>query len=123
MWICLSDSFLSCVASDQDPTVLMVRARRHGDIEAVFGDAYPVLTLGSRDYQFRAFIPRETVGAVIAARLVATSYKNFKGSVSDGTLHDAYLSIWHTMAALQPCEPYSSKERKGFTKHPKRAKL
>ncbi|CAB3657837.1 hypothetical protein LMG27174_01510 [Paraburkholderia rhynchosiae] len=62
MWICLSDSFLFRVASDQDRTALMVGARRRGDIEAVFGDKYPITTLPGRDYQFRAFIPRPVVG-------------------------------------------------------------
>ena len=38
MWIFLSDSFLSIVAHRDKPGVLLVRARRAGDIEAVFPD-------------------------------------------------------------------------------------
>lgn len=120
MWICLSDSFLSCVASDRDPTVLMVRARRRGDIEAVFGDAYPVLTLDGRDYQFRAFIPRSVVGEVIAKALMDIDYGNFKNSVKDSYLHDAYAEVWSVMAELQEIRPYDTNPRAGFRKHPQR---
>lgn len=107
MWLCLSDSFLSIVGSDQDDAVLMVRARRPGDIEAVFGDTYPVTTIAGRDYMHRAFIPREVCGEVIGKALAAISYTNFKGSVSNDRLHDAYMDVWHVMARLQPCKPYS----------------
>jgi hypothetical protein len=120
MWICLSDSFLSVVSSDQDPTVLMVRARRRGDIEATFGEGFKVTTIPGRDYQFRAFIPREIVGATIAEHLFHIDYGNFKASVKDRNLAHAYRDIWHIMEALQPIPAYGTQERKGFSKHPAR---
>jgi hypothetical protein len=39
MWIFLNDSFLSIVANRELAGVLLVRARKEGDIEAVFPDA------------------------------------------------------------------------------------
>lgn len=120
MWICANNAFLSIVNSDQDPTVLMVRARRHGDLEAVFGPETEVTTLPGRDYQFRAFIKREVVGEVIAKALVDINYGNFKNSVKDNHLHDAYAHVWGTMADLQEIRPYGHAPRQGFRKYPKR---
>jgi hypothetical protein len=39
MWICMSSSFLSIVDKYCDKVELLVRARRKGDIEAIFPDA------------------------------------------------------------------------------------
>ncbi|MFM0088948.1 hypothetical protein PQR46_18735 [Paraburkholderia sediminicola] len=120
MWICLSNAFLSIVNSDRDPTVLMVRARRKGDIEAVFGPSVEVTTIPQRDYQFRAFIRRDIVGQVIAQALMEIDYGNFKGSTKDRHLHDAYMEIWKIMEAQQEIPAYGTKPRHGFRKHPQR---
>lgn len=120
MWICLNNAFLSVVSDPAAPMNLLVRARREGDIEAVFGDAFPVVSLPRRDYRFRASIPRETVGAAIAQSLVNIDYGNFKDSVKDACLHDAYASVWGLMAQLQEYAPYSGKKRPGFAAHPVR---
>ncbi|MFM0224839.1 hypothetical protein [Paraburkholderia dipogonis] len=122
MWICLNQAFLSIVNSDRDPTVLMVRARRRGDIEAVFGPSVEVTTLPQRDYQSRAFIRRDIVGTVIAQSLMEIDYTNFKGSTKDRHLHDAYMHVWHVMAELQEVPPYGTEPRAGFRKHPQRVK-
>jgi hypothetical protein len=121
MWICQNNSFLSVVANPDDASTLVVRARRNGDIEAVFGGAYPVITIPGRDYQFRAIIPRAVVGEVIVKALMEIGYSNFKGSVKDRHLHDAYQSVWWTMSELQEVVPYG-KLRPGFSKHPQRVK-
>ena len=120
MWICLSDAFLSIVNSDRDPTVLMVRARRRGDIEAVFGPSVEVTTLPQRDYQFRAFIRRDIVGTVIAQALMEIDYCNFKGSVRDKNLAHSYHEVWDIMQELQPTAPYATTPRPGFRQHPQR---
>lgn len=39
MWVFLNNSFLSIVAHRDKPDVLIVRARRAGDIEAIFPQA------------------------------------------------------------------------------------
>ena len=120
MWICLNQAFLSIVASDQDPAVLMVRARRAGDIEAVFSDQFEVVSIPGRDYAFRAFIPRANVARVIGEHLARIDYPNFKNSVRDPHLHKAYANIWRVMADLQGTAPYETTPRVNFHKHPVR---
>ena len=111
MWVCLNNSFLSIVeptgtAKGASPE-LMVRARRAGDIERVFPGAV-VTTIDNRDYMFRATIPRDLVARALYDLVMDIDYGNFKNSVRDRKLHDAYADTWHTMAALQPKKPYST---------------
>ena len=113
MWVCMNRAFLSIVEPSAEDRVryggdvLLVRARRKGDIEAVFGKATAVDKRPERDYLFRAFLPRDTVAQALAAEVTAIDYPNFKNSVVNRTLHDAYAAIWHVMAKLQPSRPYS----------------
>lgn len=112
MWICLNNAFLSIVEPGsldraQKGDVLMVRARRKGDIERVFGTSTVVEKRPERDYLFRAFIPRELVAIQVAAAVTSISYGNFKNSVKDDLLHKAYAAVWGIMARLQPTAPYS----------------
>lgn len=120
MWICFNDAFLSIVSDPASADNLLVRARRHGDIEAVFGNTVTVVTLPGRDYQFRASIPRAVVSHVVAASLRDIDYGNFKNSVKDANLHDAYASVWGVMASLQEIPPYRRSPRPGFMKQPVR---
>ncbi len=100
MWIAMSDAFLSVVDKAKDKSLLVVRARKQGDIEAVFPDAQ-VQVGGGTDYKFRAEIPRETVAQAIAERIMTISYPNFKGSVKDRARHNAYMKVWAAMMPLQ----------------------
>lgn len=120
MWICKNDAFLSIVNDPNSKAHLLVRARRKGDIEAVFGNDYPVVTLERRDYQFRAAIPRPAVADAVAKCLLDINYGNFKDSVADANLHDAYANVWGVMAQLQEIPPYRTEPRKGFRAHPVR---
>jgi hypothetical protein len=109
MWLCLNRAFLSVVEPQPGSPCLLVRARRRGDIEAVFGKNYQVEERPERDYLFRALIPRQVVAEVIAAEVGTIDYPNFKDSVSDHKLHDAYAAVWRIMARLQPTPPYSGR--------------
>ncbi len=60
MWVYLNNSFLSIVENKDDSKLLHVRARREGDIEAVFPDV-DVLATPSGDYKYRTDIERETI--------------------------------------------------------------
>lgn len=100
MWVCLNNSFLSIVANRHDPDLLLVRARIAGHIEAVFPGAKPYRKEGS-DYEFRADILRTEVKAALARRVEDIDYDNFKGSVKDDELHDAYMGFWSIMFKLQ----------------------
>lgn len=110
MWLCLNSAFLSIVEPTRtakgSASQLLVRARRPGDIERVFPNA-EVKTIDGRDYMFRALIKRETVARVIAKNLMDINYGNFKDSVADHGLHDAYAGCWHIMARIQPQRQYS----------------
>ena len=113
MWICLNKAFLSIVTPGSDPASkqLLVRARRPGDIESVFPGA-KVEKRPERDYLFRALLDRHVVAAAIAAEVSGIGYDNFKNSVKNNRLHDAFARIWSVMAALQPTRPYSGRVQK-----------
>lgn len=99
MWVMLSDSFLSIVSKDCADDELLVRARRPGDIENVFPDA--VVTESVRnDYRYRAVVKREAVVAALAAEVDRIRYDNFKNSVANDDLYDAYAAVWSVMARL-----------------------
>lgn len=111
MWICLNNAFLSIVSKDCTPDCLLVRARRRGDIETVFPSTKGKVrrTVGN-DYLYRAEVPRSEVGAALAAQAQSIDYDNFKNSVKNRSLHDAYAAVWHNISALQEIAPYSRGE-------------
>lgn len=103
MWVFMSNAFLSIVAHRTKPGVLLVRARRAGDIRAAFPRRGVEVTPAA-DYRYRAEIPGCEVAAAIARQVCAIDYDNFKGSVHDGPRHDAYMRVWSAMAAYQHAE-------------------
>jgi hypothetical protein len=111
MWLMLSNAFLSIVAKDCPKDHLLVRARRPGDIEKVFGRRVKIERLTDTDYLFRAAIPREDIKAEICREVARITYPNFKSSVADLDLHDAYMKVWSAMAATQDPPPYSDRQR------------
>lgn len=107
MWICLNNAFVSIVSPEnQENGMLLVRARRPGDLETAFPGCHVQRSPG-RDYLFRTLLPREVVGRCIAAAVNAIDYPNFKNSVGNQALHDAYSKTWYTMSALQTVRPYA----------------
>lgn len=104
MWICFRDAYLSIVAHEREPALLLVRARRPGDIGNVFPYARVIETPG-RDYLFRAEIPRDEVSRVIGEVVGTMRATNFKASVRDKALHaglfykpvwnDSHYTLWH----------------------------
>jgi hypothetical protein len=106
MWIMLNDCFFSIVNKDCARDELMVRARRPGDIEKLFPKAV-VTEYTASDYHYRAAVKIEAIGAALVAELGRVTYSNFKDSVTDRPLHDAYLDVWIAMAKIQPKRPYA----------------
>lgn len=106
MWICLNDCFFSIVSKECAADELMVRARRRGDIEKLWPKA-EVSEYTRSDYQFRARIKKLDIAAALTTELGRVVYSNFKNSVKDKPLHDAYMSVWTAMSKLQPSPPYS----------------
>ena len=108
MWLCLNDAFLSIVHKDCQRDELLVRARREGDIERIFPQAN-VTRSTTTDYLFRSVIPRHTVEQAMLGELRRITYSNFKDTVQDEPLHNAYLGVWNRMAMLQKPRPFSAR--------------
>lgn len=118
MWIMLNDAFVSIVRKDCGPHELLVRARRPGDIEKVFGGRdVKVKTSLDSDYMYRATVSVDKVVAALENEVCRIDYDNFKNAVEDDALHTAYLKVWGAMAATQPLPPYSQKFQKGRRKN------
>ena len=113
MWLCLNDCFLSLVSKDCARDEVMVRARRKGDIEKIFPSA-KVTRFTKSDYLYRAPVKRADVKTALAGEVDRITYDNFKSSVTDMPLHNAYLRCWTAMAALQNPAPYSGDDRGGW---------
>ena len=104
MWLCLNDAFLSIVALPDHPDELLVRARIAGDIERLFPVAQVIAHAGT-DYRYRARLPRQQVAAVVAARVQALDYTNFKNSVRDEERHQTYYDLWERLYVYQQEQP------------------
>jgi hypothetical protein len=59
------------------------------------------------DYLYRAVIAKGDVASAITAEINKIDYPNFKDSIKDEQLHDAYVDVWAVMAGIQPLPPYS----------------
>jgi hypothetical protein len=103
----LNDAFLSIVSKDCPRDSLLVRARRKGDIEKIFPEV-KVKRSTNTDYLYRAVVPRLTIKTAMLGEINRITYSNFKDSVDDKPLHDAYLRCWGAMASLQETGPYAS---------------
>ena len=99
MWLSLNDAFLSFVSKDCARDEVLVRARRKGDIEKIFPRA-KVTCYTKSDYLYRAAVKRDEVKKALAGEVDGISYPNFKDSVENSELHNAYLRVWTAMAAL-----------------------
>lgn len=100
MWIYLNNSFLSIVRSQFNPELLHVRARKEGDIEAIFPEA-DVLATPTGDYKFRTELRPSRVAEVMLERVMAIDYTNFKNSVEDHQRHNAYMATWSAAHGLE----------------------
>ena len=68
MWLCLNDAFLSIVKKDCPKDSLLVRARRPGDIEKVFGPDVKVKRSTNSEYFLQKFQGQHR-GPCVAYRL------------------------------------------------------
>lgn len=98
MWIYLQNSFVSIVTGD-DPDMLVVRGRKHGDVEIVCPKSVVHKTEG-RDYLYRAFLKKEEVSDAIRKAVLAINYPNFKDGV-DYKHHSVYLDVYLKTIRLQ----------------------
>src|SRR6185436_6628850 len=112
MWIASNDGFISIVELKDDPTCLMVRARRRAHLEAFLSSRKGIVETKSNDYRWRSIVPRVTVAKLLADRVPKLDYPNFKDSVKDKELHDMYLDWWFDHRAMQERKPGKCGRRK-----------
>ena len=93
----LSDCFLSLVSKECARDELLVRARRKGDIQKVF-PGVRVTRHPTADYMFRAPVKKDAIVKALAGEVARGTDGNFKDSVTDAALHNAYLRVWAAMA-------------------------
>jgi hypothetical protein len=112
MWIALNDGFISVVQADmkllpkaerrhnRGTGMLTVRARNADQLKRLF-PGRNIYRWPGRDYPARIFIAREDFAKFIAERAGSIDYGNFKNSVRDNELHDAYMALWSVMHGYQ----------------------
>ncbi len=112
MWLCLSNAFLSIVSKNGNPDQFCVRSRCRVHITNIFPDAEVIEKPGT-DYRYRAFINRSEVAKIIGEYIMQINYTNFKDSVKDKELANAYYAVWARMFEYQQT---ISKSEKSATK-------
>lgn len=110
MWIFTTTGFLSAVAHRDDPTLILVRARRRADLVplAAFArlDSDAIIETPRADYRWRCTVPRETFAGFVKVQAEAVDYPNFKTAChhrapDDHPWHTALMRVWNAMRALQ----------------------
>jgi hypothetical protein len=112
MWIATNRGFLSIVSADptrlpaadkkrlKGAVPLCVRARSADHLRAIF-PGFTVYEWKGRDYPARIFIGQDELADIVAGLVRSVRYPNFKNSVADGRLHDAYMAVWSVMHRYQ----------------------
>jgi hypothetical protein len=130
MWIALNDGFISIVTADRKrlPKAekkllkgkgrpLCVRARKAEHLARLF-PGKKLYEFRNRDYPARVFIGADELAPLIAERVLAIDYDNFKSSVRDRPLHDAYMGVWGVMHSYQhgryDPKPYYGPQQSSF---------
>jgi hypothetical protein len=80
--------------------VLVVRARDKQTLEKLLPEQVPIETEYA-DYRHRVFVTRSRIAALLEDQVRGIDYCNFKSSVIDDELHDAYMGCWSIMAQYQ----------------------
>jgi len=106
MWIMTNKGFVSLVQHKDKPHLIVIRARTRdclynflqGHTRTKDRRLYETL---QADYRWRAFVPKDVVAQLVQRHVEEIDYTNFKNSVKDTSLHDAYLRVWGDMYELQ----------------------
>lgn len=96
MWVCLNNAFLSVVAVKEMPDMLLVRGRRYTDLQTLVSHD-KIQHTPNRDYPFRTIITRGELMLHLLEYVKSIEYTNFKDSVDNLDLHDAYMKVWSIM--------------------------
>tara|TARA_R110002110_G_scaffold61193_1_gene171953 strand:+ start:372 stop:743 length:372 start_codon:yes stop_codon:yes gene_type:complete len=93
MWIGHSNGWLSIVAHRERPDDLLVRARRGKHI-STFWPEVEVVHNPDADYPYRSVISRDRVAEVVMQYIEGIDYDNFKKSVTESKLAEAFSRMW-----------------------------
>lgn len=131
MWVMTNRGFYSAIqfdprkASKEAPgwtkNVLLVRTRDEESVKRLaqaVGRDYHETKAG--DYLYRIQVTRREFRTFLGDEVDRIGYGNFKSSVKNKPLHDAYMKVWSAMAALQPTRPWSGLPKRE-TSYPSRA--
>lgn len=131
MWVMTSFGMFSASLRDPkfvaegDNRLLQVRSRRYQDLMDLkrhyMPNAGDIVRLKNSDYEFRIYCTHEDWAAVVNALALDIDYRNFKNTVTDKALHDAYMRVWNVFftafgAILRP-----NRDAKRRRKHDRRA--
>lgn len=119
MWLIADTGFVSIVVHEDNPDILIVRARVARDIETLFGCTRDdIVTMPGADYLYRAFIPRWIVADVLWEKVMSLDYTSHSKDIAIARSPKApgrtkaYYAIWHALADLQPIPPYATTRRR-----------
>lgn len=95
MWICVNDGFVSIVEDYHIPGNVLVRGRRHKDVNNFVHGQKPITKTPNNDYHYRTTITKfELIGFLVNA-VEKINYTNFKNSTKDKVLHGFYNDVWY----------------------------
>lgn len=93
--------FVSAVQYKENKDLIVVRARAPGHLTDIFGPLTEEICSPDRDYSWRTILTRKEFEEGILNSIKKIDYTNFKNSVQDEDLHDAYLDVWTDMFMYQ----------------------
>jgi hypothetical protein len=111
MWVFTKHGFISIIASENSPTLLMVQSRFPGHIEALFPQAQ-VSEAPYGIYRFRAGVQKHLVAETLLDIVEQIDYFSFKDSIPDEGYRKAIIDTWATLNKydLGPGKPHNSEE-------------
>jgi hypothetical protein len=111
MWVFTKHGFVSIIASENNPTSLMVQSRFPGHIEALFPNAH-VTEAPYGIYRFRAAVQKHIVAQTLSDIVEHIDYSAFKNVIPDKQYQDALMDTWTTLNKydLGPGNPHDPEE-------------
>lgn len=97
MWVFTNRGYISVVQHREKPDLLLARARREGDLQAIFGYDIEVLETEKADYLFRTVVTRGQLATALTDEIYEIDYNNFKNSVENDLRRATYLRVWEIL--------------------------